>query len=63
VIDEGIVRGTTNWQLYGSRKPGHQPYLLKYHYDIEFDEDDEVILYENEVKEFDIKKRFFRIIC
>ena len=61
VIDEGIVRGTTNWQLYGSRKPGHQPYLLKYHYDIEFDEDDEVILYENEVKEFDIKKRFFEL--
>ena len=32
VLDEGITKGTTNWQLYGSRKPGNECYLLKYHY-------------------------------
>ena len=32
VIDEGIVKGNTNWQLYGSRKPGCESYLLKQHY-------------------------------
>ena len=28
VFDEGISKGTTNWQLYGSRKPGHERYKL-----------------------------------
>lgn len=30
VYDEGIVKGHTNWQLYGSRKPNHKAYELKY---------------------------------
>jgi len=28
VLDEGISKGHTNWQLYGSRKPAHEPYKL-----------------------------------
>ena len=28
VFDEGISKGGTNWQLYGSRKPGHDRYKL-----------------------------------
>lgn len=32
VIDEGIVKANTNWQLYGSRKPGCESYLLRQHY-------------------------------
>ena len=28
VFDEGISKGSTNWQLYGSRKPGHDRYKL-----------------------------------
>ena len=32
VLDEGISRGHTNWQMYGSRKPGNQAYELKYYY-------------------------------
>jgi len=32
VLDEGVTRGHVNWQLYGSRKPGNQAYLIKYHY-------------------------------
>ena len=28
VLDEGVFRGTTGWQLYGSRKPGHEAYEL-----------------------------------
>jgi P4 family phage/plasmid primase-like protien len=32
VLDEGISRGHTNWQLYGSRKPGHKAYMMKYHF-------------------------------
>ena len=32
VLDEGISRGHTNWQLYGSRKPGHKAYMMKYQF-------------------------------
>ena len=30
VYDDGIVKGPTNWQLYGSRKPNNKAYDLKY---------------------------------
>jgi P4 family phage/plasmid primase-like protien len=33
VIDEGVMKGHVNWQLYGSRKPGCESYKLKYIYD------------------------------
>ena len=32
VVDEGIAKGHVNWQLYGSRKPGHEAYLISNHY-------------------------------
>tara|TARA_Y100000768_G_scaffold351103_1_gene301776 strand:- start:405 stop:3257 length:2853 start_codon:yes stop_codon:yes gene_type:complete len=32
VIDEGITKGTTDWQMYGSRKPGNEAYELTHHY-------------------------------
>jgi P4 family phage/plasmid primase-like protien len=31
VLDEGISKGYVNWQMYGSRKPDHQAYLIKQH--------------------------------
>jgi P4 family phage/plasmid primase-like protien len=35
VLDEGVTKGFVNWQLYGSRKPSHQAYTVKYHYVLE----------------------------
>lgn len=32
VVDEGVVRGHVNWQLFGSRKPGHEAYEICKHY-------------------------------
>jgi hypothetical protein len=32
VLDEAVTKGCANWQMYGSRKPGHQAYRLKYYY-------------------------------
>ncbi len=29
LVDNGIPTGKTNWQLFGSKKPGHEPYKLK----------------------------------
>jgi P4 family phage/plasmid primase-like protien len=37
VFDKTISSGHTNWQLYGSRKPHHQPYKLTYIYENIFD--------------------------
>ena len=34
VFDKSITSGNTGWLLYGSRKPGGEPYKLKYKYNI-----------------------------
>ena len=39
VLDEGVLKGTTNWQLYGSRKPKHTAYRLTHIYRCELVED------------------------
>ena len=40
VLDEGISKGTTNWQLFGSRKPGNEAYELTQYYSISVDKND-----------------------
>ena len=39
VLDCGITKGHTNWQLYGSQKPGYEKYKLTRHIVCEWDED------------------------
>jgi hypothetical protein len=58
VLDEGIVRGNTNWQLYGSRKPGHQAYVLKYWYVMNLDEECTLGFQEKSVSIFDVRVNF-----
>lgn len=40
VLDEGISTGVTNWTVYGSRKPGKDPYLVTAHYRYRYDQAD-----------------------
>ena len=40
VFDEGISKGSVNWQLYGSRKPGMEKYSLTGIFDIKYDSTD-----------------------
>jgi len=40
VFDISISRGTTPWQLYGSRKPDNEAYVLQYYYLIDYDQTD-----------------------
>lgn len=63
ILDEGITKGSTNWQLYGSCKPGNETYEIKYIYEMSYDASDEEfcleqlpILYTNRGK---IKKDLF----
>jgi P4 family phage/plasmid primase-like protien len=62
VLDEGISKGSTNWQLYGSRKPDNEAYELSYHFSITYDNrDGEFMMDELKVQNFDIKNNFYKL--
>lgn len=42
IFDKCISTGNTNWQLYGSSKPGHEIYKLQQTYKITYDTDGEL---------------------
>lgn len=52
VYDEGIVKGHTNWQLYGSRKPNNKAYDLKYIFEMKRDPKNTWYCFEASVSEF-----------
>lgn len=53
VFDEGISKGTTNWQLFGSRKPANEAYQLKYQYEITYDTSDGEFMFNEPKTAFD----------
>ena len=62
VLDEGISKGTTNWQLYGSRKPGNEAYELTQHFKINYDNTDgEFLMNEVDVRLFNMKDNFSKL--
>ena len=62
VLDEGISKGTTNWQLFGSQKPNNEAYELTQHFVISYDKSDgEFTMDELKVKDFNIKKDFIKL--
>jgi P4 family phage/plasmid primase-like protien len=62
VLDEGISKGKTNWQLFGSRKPGNEAYELTHHYRFTIDPaDGELCMKELEVKDYDLKNNFAKL--
>ena len=62
VLDEGISKGKTNWQMYGSRKPGNQAYELTQYFVVTFDDrDGEFMMEEKKVSDFDISKDLFKL--
>lgn len=58
VLDEGVCKGTTNWQLYGSKKPGNEAYMLKYYFEISTDDNNEWTLTEKNIGKFNIVDNF-----
>lgn len=62
VIDAGIATGKTNWQLYGSTKPGYEPYSLTRVIDVAFDSSDEEFMRKNiPLDKFNVKKDLFKL--
>jgi len=62
ILDDGISKGTTNWQMYGSRKPGHEAYVLTQHYVISYDDSDgEFMMDELKPCDFDLKNNYNKL--
>ena len=59
VYDEGVAKGQVNWQVYGSRKPGNQAYLIKQHFTLDYD--DEWSIQENCIDEFNTEKNLQKL--
>jgi len=60
VLDEGISKGTTNWQMYGSQKPGNECYKITYYMVAELDPvDNEFMTLPKNPKEIDLSKDFY----
>ena len=60
VVDKGVLECSTNWQLFGSRKPGNQDYQLTYHYVFRFDENDKELMMDEQLvgpMNFDLFKK------
>ena len=60
VIDEGVTKGCVNWQLYGSRKPNNEPYILTKYYRLTMD-DDAYSIEDISIKKFDFEKDFYKL--
>jgi len=47
VLDKGISEGSTHWQMYGSTKPGCEPYHLTHIYTVGYDPTDRQSTYDS----------------
>lgn len=56
VLDEGITKGSTNWQLYGSCKPNHDSYKLSFYFVARFN--DTTNDFTIDQQPFDVENRF-----
>ena len=62
VFDMGVCAGYTNWQLYGSCKPGGKPYKLTYIYKNLYDPaDKEFIITKIKLNDFNIQNNIHQL--
>lgn len=57
IYDDGICKGSTNWQLYGSQKPGNECYKLTYYFSATM-ETNEWGLVKNNVSDVNVLNEF-----
>jgi len=60
VFDDTITKGTTGWQMYGSRKPGHDAYELTGIYSVSKDHEG-IIFDEQPVSDFDLERNLIKL--
>ena len=57
LIDSSVTKGLSNWQLYGSRKPGNEAYKLTHHYKLIWEEDRDGFKFKKQdIDKFNLKK-------
>jgi P4 family phage/plasmid primase-like protien len=67
ILDEGVTKGINFWQLYGSRKPGHQAYMIKYHYKFTYTAAEEEgsesdwVLASQPIEKFSTEKNIYKL--
>jgi len=62
VIDEGIVKGSVNWNLIGSCKPSNQTYKITYFYTFKFSEAKNTWdLTKNSIEQIDLKQDIHKL--
>jgi P4 family phage/plasmid primase-like protien len=62
VVDEGVTRGLVNWQLYGSCKPNHSAYLIKYNFELLWNADKEIwSIAEVDIDKFNTKENLHKL--
>ena len=62
IIDAGVAKGSANWQMYGSCKPGNETYALTHYYEVNFDENDsEFQVTEKPLSEIDLSKDLYKL--
>jgi P4 family phage/plasmid primase-like protien len=62
VFDKGISAGSVNWQLYGSKKPNHDKYVLTRVYEMEYDTNDGEFMEQRiNIKKFDWNRDFAKL--
>lgn len=59
VLDKGISVGTTNWQLYGSKKPNYEAYKLSQIFNIQYNVDDDECFYTTDTPDTVLPKDTF----
>lgn len=62
VLDEGITKGSINWQLYGSRKPGNEAYEITQCWNVTCDSSDgQLEIHSKQVSDIDLSKDLHKI--
>lgn len=61
VVDLSVCRGSTNWQVYGSRKPGNEPYELTHRLMVLISSINGITLAQRPVTKFNIQQNIHLI--
>ena len=62
ILDEGISKGKTNWQMFGSRKPANEKYELSEHFICTYDPTDgEFMVEQQHVLDFNLSKNLVKL--
>jgi P4 family phage/plasmid primase-like protien len=61
VVDKTIAHGTTNWQMYGSRKPNNERYELSYQYTAVYEDSVQQFVIQECEEEFNLQRDIFKL--